>query len=137
MGSKYGSYSSERRTSSKERGPKMHPVWRGVGFVFMIMIPIMSYALMTLLLEQNDIHGWIPITNDMLAKPGEFLYSIIPDPLLYVKSGLFLLCLFLFFTAFLLVSAIITAIFGVSRNDDPFYVPPVRRTKIPPRRLHK
>jgi len=134
MGSKYGSYSSDRRTSSKDKGPKVHPVWRGVGFGFMILIPIMSYALMMLLLEQNDVNGWIPLTPDMMAKPGEFLYSIYPDPLLYVKISLFLLCLFVFYAAFLLISGMITGVFGVSRKDDPFYVPPVRRTKKPPKR---
>jgi hypothetical protein len=136
MGSKYGNYSPDSRTSSKNKGTRVHPVWRGVGFAMMILIPIMAYASMKVLMEQNDIHGWIPLTNDMLAKPGELLYMLIPDPLLYVKLVLFLLCVFVFFTLFTLISFIINAMFGVSRKDDPFYVPPVRRTKLPPKRYH-
>jgi hypothetical protein len=100
----------------------------------MILIPIMSYAGMKLLMEQNNIHGWVALTRDMMAKPGQVLYVLFPDPLLYVKITLFLLCLFVFFTIFTLVSFFVTALFGVSRKDDPFYVPPVRRTKVPPKR---
>lgn len=137
MGSKYGSYSPDSRTSSKDRGPKMHPIWRGVGFGFMILIPIMAYASMTILMEQNDLNGWIPLTPDMMAKQGQFLYSIIPDPLLYIKISLFLLFLFIFYAIFLLLSAIITGMFGVSRRDDPFYVPPVKHTKRAARNIRR
>lgn len=137
MGSKYGAYSPDSRTSSKERGPKVHPVWRGVGFGFMILIPIMAYASMVVFMEQNDLHGWVALTPDMMAKEGQFLYSIIPDPLLYVKIALFLLFAFVFYAIFLLISAMITGMFGVSRKDDPFYVPPVRHTKKAPRNIHR
>jgi len=132
MGSKYGGYGSDKRMPQKV-GQKIHPVWRGVGFVFMILIPIMSYASMQVLLEQNDIHGWIMLTPDMMAKPGEFLYTYFPDPMLYIKIVLFLLCLLIFFTVFQLISFLITGMAGVTKYNDPFYVPPVRRTKRPPR----
>jgi hypothetical protein len=127
MGTKYGGYGSERKSSKREE-QKVHPVWRGVGFVFMILIPIMSYASMQVILTQNYRHGWVPLTPDMMAVEGQLLYSIIPDPLLYVKLVIFLLCLMVFFAIFTLISFYITAMFGINAKNDPFYVPPVRRT---------
>ncbi len=137
MGSKYGKYTSDSRTSSKDRGPQVHPVWRGIGFAFMVLIPIMSYALMTILLEQNNVKGWIPLTEDMMVKRTDFLYKLVPDPEMYVKIAVFLLSLFIFYAIFMIISAIFTGMFGVSKKDDPFYVPPVRHTKVPERRIRR
>ncbi len=58
------------------------------------------------------------------------MYSLIPDPLLYIKIVLFLLCAFVLYIVFLLFSALITGAAGVNPKNDPFYVPPVRRTKV-------
>lgn len=113
---------------------RIHPVWRGVGFAFIILIPIMSYAAMQVFLQLNDRNGWIPLPADIMAKPGEFLYNYFPDPLLYIKLAIFIVFLFLFFTIFQLVSFFITGLAGVSPKQDPFYVPPVRHTKKAPRR---
>jgi hypothetical protein len=126
MGSKYNSYSSDR--DRKQPEVKVHPVWRGVGFAFMILIPVMSYAATTILLEQNNIYGWFIPTKDMLAKEGHLLYYLIPDPWIYIKIGLFLLCMIILFTIFMVVSFPIMGMFGINPKNDPFYVPPVRRT---------
>jgi hypothetical protein len=133
MGARYGNYSSDNRQSSKNQGPKMHPVWRGVGFAFMILIPVMAFATMRVVMD-NNFFNRLPLTPDMMAKPGQILYAIYPDPFLYIELGLFLLALFIYYVIFTLISFLITSMFGVSRNDDPFYVPPVRHTKIPPKR---
>ncbi len=136
MSQKYGGYGMDKRNPEKV-GQKIHPVWRGVGFAFIVLIPIMAYASMKVLLEQNDIHGWIALTPDMMAKQGEFLYTFFPDPMLYIKIVLFLLFLFVFFIVFQLFSFLITGMSGVSTRNDPFYVPPVRRSKRPPSKIYR
>ncbi len=130
MGSKYRGYGSDRPNINKEL-QKVHPIWRGVGFAFMVLIPIISYAAMQVLLQQNESKGWFPLPADIMAKPGEFLYQLIPDPLLYIKIVVFLLCVFVLYVLFTLVSFMITGMAGVSAKNDPYYVPPVRRTKVP------
>ncbi len=127
MGSKYGSYKFDRDTSREDK-QRAHPVWRGVGFAMMILIPVMSFASVSVLLKQNERFAWIPITPDMLAVPGQFLYRIYPDPMIYVYIVIFLVCLLVFFTLFSLVSFAANSMFGVTEKKDPFYVPPVRRT---------
>lgn len=126
MSSKYNSYRGDQ--DRKKETKTLHPVWRGVGFAFMILIPIMSYALMRIFLEQNSINGWFVPTPDMLAKKTHILYLIFRDTWIYIKIGLYLLCLLVFYMIFMLFASIVNGLFGVKAKDDPFYVPPVRRT---------
>lgn len=120
-------YASTQRTSSRELQQRIHPVWRGVGFAMMVLIPIMAYAAMKVFLEQNGINNWIPLPTDLLAKPGEFLYRFFPDPMLYIKLLVMFVFMFLFYVIFMLVSFIVNSMFGVTKERDPFYVPPVTR----------
>lgn len=126
MGSKYREYSSSNKPSMRDLR-RIHPIWRGVGFSMIVLIPIISYAGTMVLLQQNDIHGWFPLPTDILAQPGELLYNLIPDPLLYIKMMLIVALMFLFYLIFLLVSSMMNSMFGFNARTDPFYVPPVRR----------
>src|SRR5512133_1522708 len=125
--SKNSDYTSNRRTSSRDLQPRIHPIWRGVGFALMILIPVMAYAAMKVFLEQNGIHNWLPFPTDLLAKPNEFLYRFFPDPMLYIKLLVMGTFMFIFYIFFLLISFIINSMFGVTAKRDPFYVPPVTR----------
>lgn len=119
--------SSSHRPSSRDLQKRMHPIWRGVGFALMILIPIMAYAAMKVFLEQNGIHNWFPLPTDLLAKPGEFLYRFFPDPMLYIKLLVMGTFIFIFYVIFMLISFIINSMFGVTAKRDPFYVAPVTR----------
>lgn len=48
-----------------KRGPDekegIHPVWRGIGFILMGLIAVMSYAGANLLVEANKTRGWIEV----------------------------------------------------------------------------
>ncbi len=122
MANKYNSYGSERRPMKKE--VKIHPVWRGVGFAFMILIPIMSYAAMQVFMEQNDINGWFPITPDMLVKPTDLLGPYVTDARFYVMAVVFIIFMILMFAIFTMLTFLITGAAGVMPNKDPYYVPP-------------
>ena len=128
MGSKYREYATTRHTSSRDFH-RVHPVWRGVGFALIVLIPIISYAATIVLLQQNSIHNWFPLPVDMLAKPGEFFYNLIPDPMLYIKAVFFVAFLLVLFAVFTFISFLISGMFGVSARKDPFYVPPVRKRR--------
>ena len=122
MPAKYREYVSSPNTSRKN-AQSIHPVWRGVGFAMIVLIPIISYAAMDVLLKQS----WFPIPVDLIAQPGQFLYKFLPDPMINIKIMLFIAFLFVFYAIFLLFSFLITSMFGVSERKDPFYVPPVQR----------
>ena len=122
MPSKYREYVNLPSTSRRNSQP-IHPVWRGVGFGMIVLIPIISYAATDVLLKQS----WFPVPVDLIARPGQFLYRIVPDPMINIKIMLFIAFLFVCYAVFMLFSSIITRLFGVSERSDPYYVPPVQR----------
>ena len=56
---KYGAYASQ--SPPKERPYAIHPVWRGIGCILIVLIPILAYAGATLLVQANRERGWFPI----------------------------------------------------------------------------
>ena len=57
--SKYMVYG--RRPEIKPRPWKVHPIWRGIGCVMILLIPLMSYAGAILLIQANIDQRWIPL----------------------------------------------------------------------------
>ena len=49
----------ERKAKPKLEG--VHPVWRGIGFLLMVVIAVMSYAGANLLVEANKTNGWVAV----------------------------------------------------------------------------
>lgn len=117
--SKYTQYSSSRRPTRKER-EQVHPVWRGVGFLFMVLAPVMGYFGALLLIDANKTKGWISIPNDFLASGS--------DPLLYVKIGLTILLASLIFFILQFIGIVIYQIVGPDRYG-PMDVPPITGVK--------
>lgn len=62
---KYNGYQGRRQ---KPRPWKIHPIWRGIGCILIILIPVVSYAGAVLLVRENMRQGWIPISYN-LARP--------------------------------------------------------------------
>lgn len=63
---KYDKYSSQSRMA--ERPWEIHPVWRGIGCLMMVLIPIISYAGAVLLVEANIEQRWVPVSFDLMRK---------------------------------------------------------------------
>lgn len=126
MGSKYREYQPRNRISTKEY-TRIHPVWRGVGFVMMVLIPIISYAGASVLLQKNDVKGWFPLPYDLLIGPGNFFYQYIPDERLYIKLLFAFFIAIVLFAVFTLLSFIMNSAFGITQRNDPYYVPPIKR----------
>jgi quinol-cytochrome oxidoreductase complex cytochrome b subunit len=112
----------ERRFTSSgvvEKGKKapIHPVWRGVGILLIVLVPIMGYAGATLLLEENTMHQWFRV-------PGQLVVSG-PDHMILVKLILTIIFGAVVYFLLMLVTFIIYRLFGPSRMG-PNDVPPVR-----------
>lgn len=60
---KYDKYSARSRMS--ERPWKIHPIWRGIGCIMMLIIPIMAYAGAVLLVQANAEQGWLPMPREL------------------------------------------------------------------------
>lgn len=103
---KYSNYSSDRKVIAPEK--TIHPIWRGIGCIIMILIPGMSFAATLLILQENAKNVWFKIPSDLLVK--EF-----SDPLILIKAIFtFVIAVFLFFL-FAMVSFIINRFFGPPR----------------------
>jgi len=72
--SKYDNY-WEQRKPRKTVAP--HPIWMGIGFLLLLIIPTISWFGSLLLIDEDLKTGWYRLTPDMIA-PGA-------DPLLYAK----------------------------------------------------
>jgi hypothetical protein len=102
---------------------KIHPVWRGVGFAFLILIPIVSYAATEVLVQQNQKMGYFPWPYDIVAKSGDLLYN--GDPLLYFKILITITFMLVLYALFTLITFLINSAFGAPRYG-PHDVPPIR-----------
>ena len=56
---KYDKYSAQSRMSDKPW--EIHPIWRGIGCLMMVIIPIMAYAGAALLVRLNQDNNWVPM----------------------------------------------------------------------------
>lgn len=120
---KYDKYNPQSRMA--ERPWKIHPVWRGIGCLMMILIPIIAFAAAILVVEANIEQGWVPIPYDMaktvaipfIGEINNFL-AILVVAILLSLIGFGILTIFY---------SIIYSSFGPPRYG-PLDAPPVRRS---------
>ncbi len=62
--SKYDKFNQGSRM--QERPWKIHPIWRGIGCLMMILIPIMAYAGAVILVQANLEQGWLPMPRELI-----------------------------------------------------------------------
>ena len=110
-----GKYESYRTKDAKPKPRVVHPIWRGIGFAMMILIPILSYLGALIILEENAKRGWFAIPRDLLSKYIE--------PYLYVKIILTLCLIFVFSAIFMFVTALMNRILAPPRYS-VYDVPP-------------
>ena len=124
--SKYNDFKSQARPRRREP----HPIWRGVGFLMIVLIPLMAYAAVDVFLRMNGENNWMPLPRDLIAQKGQFLYSIIPDPMIHIKVILFLVFILVFYLIYTLIAFMITSlVMGGPEKRDPYYVAPIRRQR--------
>jgi hypothetical protein len=120
---KYRGYSSQSSKPSL-RDRKIHPIWRGVGFVMMALIPVISWAATETLIKNN----LLPLPRDLIATRGQLLYSLFPDPLINIKLITIAVIMVVLYVLFMFLTFLITSlVMGSVDKYDPYYVPPVRR----------
>ncbi len=105
---------------SNSRKDESHPIWRGVGFIFLILAPVMGWFGAQVLLEANKTNGWFRIPADFYASGS--------DPLLYVKIGLTILLALLIFFVFQFIGVLLYRMVGPERYG-PMDVPPITGVK--------
>ncbi len=110
---------SSYKQMGREERPRVtpiHPIWRGVGFGLMVLVPIISYAGGLVLLEQNRINGWFPIPRDLIVIG-------FGDQYILVKAILTVVLMFILYAIMLLFYFIIYALIGPKRYLAPDVAP--------------
>jgi hypothetical protein len=96
----------EREIIEDER--TVHPIWRGIGFLLIGLITIMSYAGANLLVEANKTRQWV-------AVPPEIRGGVPWAPDLYSEL---IVAFFLVFVGFGIMTIVYSIIYRVSRPRD-------------------
>jgi len=63
---KYDKFSGQSRMA--KRPWQIHPIWRGIGCLMMVLIPIMSYAGAVLLVDANMEQRWVPVPFEFMRR---------------------------------------------------------------------
>ena len=118
---KYDKYSSQSRMP--ERPWKIHPIWRGIGCLLMLLLPVVAYAGAVILVNMNAEKGWLPAPRELtqtvtlpLVGPVDNFYSVLIMTFLLAIIG---------FGLVTIIYSIIYSAVGPPRLG-PLDAPPVR-----------
>ena len=119
---KYSSYVKE--PSADERAKKtVHPIWRGVGFLLAIIVPIFSYIASVLILQENSAANWFSVPAEVLSPWG-------PDPYIFLKLIITIFLIILISGVFMFITFLTNSLFGPPRYG-PHDSPPLQRGEMP------
>lgn len=86
---------------------KVHPVWRAIGCVMIVLIPIVAFSGALLFIQYNAEQHWVTWPVDFVAKG--------TDPYLYIKIGLTIAFSLVLYILFILLTFLANSLFGPSR----------------------
>ena len=104
---------------AEKKHPEIHPVWRGIGFILMIITPFMAFAGAMLLLDANKTNGWVQI-------PAQFYFPNFPIPDIGIIVFLFVIMWVVLYAVLSLVTFLIYSMFGPPRYGATD-LPPINR----------
>jgi hypothetical protein len=89
---------------------KIHPVWRGIGCVLMVLIPFVSYFAAVQIISMRNQWKWVIIPEEIIAKTGN-------DPLIYVKLVYAFVIALLLFLIMGVITFVTNQAAGTSRKN--------------------
>ena len=102
-----GKYSSITHTPRQTTTRRVHPIWRGIGFILVILLPILAYFTAIVLIDENSRQNWVTIPADLLAKGA--------DPNLFIKIIGTVVFIFLYYSILTTITFIFYRLLGPSR----------------------
>ena len=119
---KYGKLS--RQVPPPQRPWEIHPIWRGIGCLMILIGPFVAFATAHIILDMNVDQGWFPI-------PGEFSAPLTLPGIGYTIDHFFAdligtgVLLLIGFAVIMIIYSIIYSVMGPPRYG-PLDAPPVR-----------
>ena len=66
------------RRVTKDPAPDVHPMWRGIGCLLLVVIPVLSYFISNILINNRATIPWFEIPQDLIV-------MVLRDPLVIVR----------------------------------------------------
>lgn len=120
------------RPQMKKRPWKVHPIWRGIGCIMIVLVPILSYIGAVILVEMNIVESWVP-SPAVLMQTVTIPIVNVPVPHIYanlVTTGVLVL---ISYAGLMVLYALVYSMVGPAKLG-PLDAEPVRR---PPRQYYK
>lgn len=119
--------SSRFRNAEPEHKDPVNPVWRGIGCLLMIIIPIMSFAVSILLYQAKVPQEYFPLTRD-LANMTHIPVFNVTIPLFYVLIVTALVT----FLGYIALTVFYSLVFRVGSGSryGPLDSAPIKRRKV-------
>jgi hypothetical protein len=107
---------------------EVHPVWRGVGCLLIVLVPVFTYSLSLMLLQENARRRWVAFPRDWLVTVE--LPGIGPVPYFWLRLGLTVVVSVVFYALLTMGYALFYRLFGPPRYG-PLDSPPPRVRRRP------
>jgi hypothetical protein len=119
------------RTPPPRRPWTIHPIWRGIGCLWLLISPVIAYAIASLLVKYDMETGIFPIPTDLsrsvtIPFARYFPINNLTVPNMYANLMVTALILLIGFGVVMVIYAIIYSVSGPSRLG-PLDAPPIRR----------
>jgi len=103
----------------------IHPAWRGIGCIFMVLIPILAYAAAVTLVRENLKQRWVELPSEMLG------FFSLPSlgRVYYADIAVALGLLFIIFALFTVAYALVYRLVGPSYYGPTDALPPPKRKR--------
>lgn len=95
----------------------VHPIWRGIGCILIAVLPLASYFVTSIFIDNKEKYPWLIIPEDLLLK------NYPKDPLIIVRIVYALVFLIAVMAILSLFVSIIMKLFSPSRYE-PVDIPP-------------
>lgn len=100
------------RDLENKKKREIQPIWRGAGCILIVILPLISYTISTIVIDNKKISTWIII-------PKEIIVPKFSDPLILVKLLYTIIFIFILFFIIVAIVFFVNKVFGPSRRG-PF-----------------
>jgi len=118
-----GRYRSYTRQGVKERPWDVHPIWRGIGCILIILIPIMAYAGAVVLIRENTENNWVSLPRELTVS---YVIPYLGFRINFADIAATILLMFIGFGVLVVIYAFIYRLIGPPRYG-PLDSPPIKR----------